>query len=234
MTNEKPNYYSIIPAEVRYDNDLKPSAKLLYGEITALANKKGYCFANNKYFADLYDVTPSTVSRWVSSLKNKGYVRVEIAEDKGNKRKIYLNNSRGLNKNAQRGFTKNNKTPIDKNRKHNNTSTNNTSNNITSGSNRNSATPPSLTEKDKKILAVFKQVKLYPFDYENDIEHIRELQTDYPDIDLLEEAKKWRTYKRDKPLKKNSNARLQFRNWVKKASEWQKEDSSKGREVADF
>ena len=33
------NYYAIIPATVRYDKDLKPAEKLLYGEVTALANK---------------------------------------------------------------------------------------------------------------------------------------------------------------------------------------------------
>ena len=43
------NYYAVIPATVRYNNSLKPSEKLMYGEITALANKMGYCFANNKY-----------------------------------------------------------------------------------------------------------------------------------------------------------------------------------------
>ena len=47
------NYYAIIPSTVRYDPDLKPSEKLLYGEITSLTNKMGYCFATNKYFADL-------------------------------------------------------------------------------------------------------------------------------------------------------------------------------------
>ena len=54
---EKPNYYAIIPANVRYDNDLKPNEKLMFGEITALSNKNGYCTATNAYFAKLYNVT---------------------------------------------------------------------------------------------------------------------------------------------------------------------------------
>ena len=47
----KPNYYAIIPAEVRYNEKLTANSKLLFGEITALTNKTGVCWANNKYFA---------------------------------------------------------------------------------------------------------------------------------------------------------------------------------------
>lgn len=46
----KCNYYSIIPATVRYDYRLKPAEKILYGELTALSNKEGYCFAQNNDF----------------------------------------------------------------------------------------------------------------------------------------------------------------------------------------
>jgi len=74
---EKPNYYAIIPAEVRYSN-LKPNAKLLYGEITALSNKTGYCFASNNYFAELYNVNKNTISRWISDLKRLGFITIEI------------------------------------------------------------------------------------------------------------------------------------------------------------
>ena len=86
--NETPNYYAILPAEVRYDTNLSSSAKLLYAEITALSNKKGYCWATNSYFAELYKVDVRTISEWVSLLNNAGYVKVEIRSE--NKRKIYL------------------------------------------------------------------------------------------------------------------------------------------------
>ena len=64
---EKPSYYAIIPANVRYA-DITPNAKLLYGEITALCSKEGYCWASNNYFAELYDVDVRTIKRWVSEL----------------------------------------------------------------------------------------------------------------------------------------------------------------------
>ena len=115
---EKPNYYAIIPANVRYSN-LKPNAKLLYGEITALSNKLGYCFASNTYFADLYSVSKNTVSRWLSDLKKLGFINIMIERDNNNqitKRII--------------GIVKNVDTPIDEKVKVNNTSINNTSNNI--------------------------------------------------------------------------------------------------------
>ena len=54
MDDEKPSYYSIITADVRYDERLKPNEKLLYSEITALSNKYGYCTATNSYFSKLY------------------------------------------------------------------------------------------------------------------------------------------------------------------------------------
>ena len=82
---EKPNYYAIIPANVRYDNELRDKAKLLYGEITSLANKDGYCFASNKYFAELYDVSTTTISTLISELVEKGYIESEIVYKEGTK-----------------------------------------------------------------------------------------------------------------------------------------------------
>lgn len=74
MEEQKKSYYAIIPANVRYDKDLAPNAKLLYGEITALCNEKRYCWASNQYFAELYGVSVLSIKRWVNSLVAKGYV----------------------------------------------------------------------------------------------------------------------------------------------------------------
>lgn len=80
--NEKIGYYAIIPARVRYDNELPANAKLLYGEITALCNKEGYCWATNDYFANLYGCAKSTISRWVSILKRRGHIITRFIQDK--------------------------------------------------------------------------------------------------------------------------------------------------------
>lgn len=87
MDNKK-SYYAIIPATVRYDAKVISGAKLLYGEITALCNEKGFCWATNKYFADLYAVDARTIRRWVEALRNQGYIRVEIVNEVD--RKIYV------------------------------------------------------------------------------------------------------------------------------------------------
>ena len=80
--NEKnrANYYAIIPAKIRYDKNLKPAEKILYGELTALSNKNGYCHAQNRYFADLYNERKETDSRWISHLQSLGYIYTELIE----------------------------------------------------------------------------------------------------------------------------------------------------------
>ncbi|BDP76687.1 helix-turn-helix domain-containing protein [Enterococcus faecium] len=82
MTEHR-SYYAIIPANVRYDKRLKPNTKLLYGEITALCNERGFCWAGNEYFADLYGVNKETISRWVSDLIKFGYLNREIIYKEG-------------------------------------------------------------------------------------------------------------------------------------------------------
>lgn len=92
---EHTSYYSILTADVRYDKRLKPNEKLLFSEITALSNKRGYCNASNNYFAQLYDVTTVTASNWVNHLKDRGYIDVEMIYDgkQIKERRIFVNSN---------------------------------------------------------------------------------------------------------------------------------------------
>ncbi|EGQ0389775.1 helix-turn-helix domain-containing protein [Staphylococcus pseudintermedius] len=159
--SDQPSYYSIITANVRYDNRLTDSEKLLFAEITSLSNKYGYCTASNGYFAKLYEVTKVTVSRRIANLKECGYLQVEIIRE-GNEikqRKIYPLTQMiiPINTNDNTPINNSVNTPIITNVKENNTSNNTTSINTTS-INNNSATDVTLahfeewwTLYDKKL-----------------------------------------------------------------------------------
>ena len=101
---ERPNYYAVIPARIRYDDELSPNEKLLYGEITALTNKNGECWATNKYFSNLYNVEIQTVSRWFRALKEKGYISINFQYKGSSKeidKRIIKINGEPINKNVK-------------------------------------------------------------------------------------------------------------------------------------
>ena len=123
-------YYAIIPANVRYDKDLSANCKLLYGEITALCNEKGYCWATNNYFAELYGTSKETISRWISKLVERNYIFSEIIYKDGTKEidsRILKVVNTPIDENVNTPIDENVNTPIDENVKGNNTSINNTS-----------------------------------------------------------------------------------------------------------
>lgn len=118
------NYYAIIPANVRYDKDITPNAKLLYGEITALCNERGYCWSENSYFANLYGVSQTSISKWISILVQKGYIASQIVYKEGTKQ-IHKRYLRIVNDPIEEKLN----TPIEEKLKENNTRNNNTKNN---------------------------------------------------------------------------------------------------------
>jgi hypothetical protein len=144
---DKKSYYAIIPANVRYDADLTPNAKLLYGEITALCNEKGYCWAKNEYFADLYSTSEKSISRWIKNLADKGYIETEVTtfrNNDGTVRKMrHIHIDRNVpyrtdknvpdhtDKSVHNHIDKNVPDHTDKNEPYNNTSYNNTFSNNT-------------------------------------------------------------------------------------------------------
>ena len=97
MSREKPSYWAVLPASVRYDPALPPNAKLLYAEISSLADRAGYCFASNEYFASNFELGIKSVQRLIKALADLKYITVDVIRDPESKavveRRIYV----GLN-----------------------------------------------------------------------------------------------------------------------------------------
>ena len=87
---ETPNFYAIIPADIRYSKELSMFQKLLYAEITALTQKDWFCWASNAYFADLYEMWETWISKQISDLAKKWFIQVFIDKEKWNQRKIFI------------------------------------------------------------------------------------------------------------------------------------------------
>ncbi len=202
---EKPSYYAVIPANVRYDPDLKDKAKLLYGEISALSNKTGECYATNNYFAKLFKVTPETISRLIKNLKDKNYIRVVINYKKNSKevdyRLIKISNQfitipknyykqEGIDENVNR-YCQNNQEGIDKKIKDNNT--------------RNNNNPPYIPPRETKI------------DYLKKFEVFWNL---YPKKQNKKKVESW--FKRNNPDEELMKIILEKLELFKKTEQWQK------------
>ena len=126
MEDRKPAYWAVLPAGIRYDEELRPNAKLIYAEISAMADSTGFCWATNRYLAKLFGLAQDTVSSLVAQLAERGYIRLEIVRGpKGNitERRIWLAEVHPpIGKNADTPIGKNADTPIGKNADKNNKS----------------------------------------------------------------------------------------------------------------
>lgn len=120
----QPNYYGILPANVRYDKNLSPMEKIMYTEITALMQKEGYCYANNRYFADLYSVHKDTASGWINSLEKYGFISINIIY-KNNSKEVFQRRITPIGENTDT-YRQKDLYPIGENTEDNNTSINTT------------------------------------------------------------------------------------------------------------
>lgn len=179
--NFTPNYYSIIPADLRYDRRLKASEKIFFSEISALTNVYGYCYAGNKYFATLYGCDVRTISRWVSNLEKLGYIKVELIRDERQtilERRIYTRESiqGGIDKIVHRGIENSVGRGIDKNVLYNNIYYNN-------------ITHSQADEKPKKKYA--DKVYLSEDEYNSLVQKYGQVKTDkcITELDLYKKSK---------------------------------------------
>ena len=86
--HSKPSYWAVLPAAIRYDPEIPASAKLLYAEISALTDQRGYCWASNAYFEALYSLSERTIVRLIRALEKAGYIRILDAGGGATRRKI--------------------------------------------------------------------------------------------------------------------------------------------------
>lgn len=118
-----PGYTAILPPRVRYDKGLRPNAKLLYAEISAMADVTGFCWASNRYLAALFGVSKGTVTELLGQLAERGYIEIEVLRDEKNavqERRLYVTDAGLIHlppiaKNRDTPPPKNPDTPIPKN-----------------------------------------------------------------------------------------------------------------------
>lgn len=70
------------------EKEFTPTDMILYRIISVLCEKKGYCWASNKYFAFLLHISIPTVVSSLNKQKRLGYITTSVSQKKGNFREI--------------------------------------------------------------------------------------------------------------------------------------------------
>ena len=104
------------PRELWFDKTLSWQEKAFLVEIDSLEDEKKGCWASNKHFNDLFNISSGRTAQIISSLQDKGYIRVEY-EREGKEiisRNIFLNrppypegyleNLKGVFRNTKGGY----------------------------------------------------------------------------------------------------------------------------------
>ena len=71
-----------IPAEILLNEELTDKEKLILAMILYLSEETSSCFASNKYIANIVNVTRDRVSKIISSLRDKNYIKVKLKYNK--------------------------------------------------------------------------------------------------------------------------------------------------------
>lgn len=118
MTEERAFRGIWIPADVWLSRDLTLQEKVMLVEIDSLQHPEKGCFKSNKKLAEFFGLSPNRVSEVISSLKKKGWIRVDqIREGKQIvERRIFMSRhlekpNRGTRK-TEGGYSKKRENPI--------------------------------------------------------------------------------------------------------------------------
>lgn len=72
-------YYINIPQKIAEAN-ISLGARMLYGQISRLSNKEGYCYASNQYLSELLHCSGRSVQRFIEELREKNFIKVELCK----------------------------------------------------------------------------------------------------------------------------------------------------------
>lgn len=89
MDEHKPQYWGVLPAEVRYCPGLPATAKVLYTEISALTQMDGICVKDNAYFCQLYKISERTLQGHLKALARQGFIAILDGDGGQGRRRIY-------------------------------------------------------------------------------------------------------------------------------------------------
>lgn len=74
-----------IPIEILTDKNLSDKEKHIYSLVIFLSQEKQYCFCTNKTISELLNISVTQVSKLINSLKDKGYINIEMVYKENSK-----------------------------------------------------------------------------------------------------------------------------------------------------
>ena len=74
-----------IPIEILTDNKLSDKEKIIYTITIYLSKENKYCYLTNKSISELLNISITQVSKLVNSLKDKGYINIEMVYKENSK-----------------------------------------------------------------------------------------------------------------------------------------------------
>lgn len=99
-------WYWLMPNNVLYSTELTDKQKLLFCAISNLCAEKWYCWATNEYIWELLSADKWTISKNISTLSDKWFIKIEI-ESWFQRRITLVENDKGGSQKWQGGMVKN-------------------------------------------------------------------------------------------------------------------------------
>ena len=71
-------FWSVIPATVLDDMQLPANAKILYGFLSSLMQREGYCWPSNAQLAEAMHCSEDVITRWIAALGKAGHIKITV------------------------------------------------------------------------------------------------------------------------------------------------------------